>query len=318
MVGYATDYAGESTSVGALRDTLRRIAEAGFSHIHWCHEWDGDYTYSQYEMLQIRQWMDEFGLRSKGFHATEGSRRRNVEGKYKYRWEEQNRRDYTSENELNRLAGVELIRNRVEMARVLGAGEIVLHMQLPYASFEADPSFRDRYYAQVCKSFDELREECKAKGVRICVENLLGTPLTHQHYQFDLLFGRYEPEFLGFCFDTGHAFIVAEGGDMLDLARRYQDRMFAIHMSDNLGLASHECWRDDIAMTHCDLHRNPFQGTFDWDGFARVLAESVYEPPVVLEVSRRDAEDAVFLQESLDAGERFTRLLLDYRNKQDR
>ena len=29
---------------------LREIAEAGFSHIHWCFEWTGDYIYSKAEM----------------------------------------------------------------------------------------------------------------------------------------------------------------------------------------------------------------------------------------------------------------------------
>ena len=312
MVGFATDYAGESTSTAELENTLKRIAEAGFSHIHWCHEWDGDYIYSQYEMLQIRQWMDRYGLRCKGLHATEGSRRRTEYGKYKFRWVGQNRRDYTSENEFNRLAGVELIRNRVDMACALGASEIVLHMQLPYVSFEESADFRNRYYRQVCKSLDELQEECKAKGVRICIENLLGTPDEHQHYQFDMLFDRYDADFLGFCFDTGHAFITSEGKDMLELARRYKDRMFAIHMSDNLGIMSKECWKDDIAMTKCDLHRIPFNGDFDWNGFAKVLADSVYDLPVVLEISKRDMDDALFLKEALAAGERFTEMVKQY------
>lgn len=315
MVGFATDYAGESASTMMMEDTLRRIACAGFSHIHWCHEWDGDYTYSIYEMLQIRNWMDQYGLKSKGLHATEGSRRRTVEGKYKYRWDEQNRRDYTSENEFNRLAGVELIRNRVEMANVLGAEEIVLHMQLPYAQFEKDPEFRDRYYEQICKSFDELQAQCKARGVRICIENLLGTPNTHQKYQFDLLFNRYDSDFLGFCFDTGHAFVTAEDNDMLELAKRYQNRMFSIHMSDNLGITSQACWKDDVAMTKCDLHRIPFHGTFDWDGFAKVLAGSVYELPVVLEISKREMDDTEFLQEALAAGNRFTEMVQNYRKE---
>ena len=98
MLGFATDYAGESASVEEMYRTLSDISEAGFSHIHWTHEWSGDYTYSVYEMIQIREWMDALGLKSKGLHATEGSNRRNIQGKYSYRWSEQDRRDYTSEN----------------------------------------------------------------------------------------------------------------------------------------------------------------------------------------------------------------------------
>lgn len=321
MVAFAVDYANrsniEKTSTAELEDILRRVAEAGFTHIHWCHEWDGDYTYSYYEMLQIRQWMDKYGLRAKGLHATEGNDRPPVEGRYKYRCESYNRRDFTSENELNRLAGVELIRNRVDMAHVLGATEIVLHMQLPYKSFEEEPGFRDRYYRQVCKSFDELQEECKAKGVRICIENLLGAPLEHQKYQFDYLFSRYDADFMGFCFDTGHSYVISNHGDMLELAKRYKDRMYAIHMSDNLGMTSDECWADDIKMTKCDLHLLPFEGTFDWDGFAKVVAESVYELPVLLEVGRgKDEPDAEFLHRALEAGKKFTKMVESYKQAQ--
>ena len=95
MLGFATDYAGESASVEEMYRTLSDISEAGFSHIHWTHEWSGDYTYSVYEMIQIREWMDALRLKSKGLHATESSNRRNIQGKYSYRWSEQDRRDYT-------------------------------------------------------------------------------------------------------------------------------------------------------------------------------------------------------------------------------
>lgn len=42
-----------------IKNKLREIAEAGFTHIHWCFDWDGDYLYARSEMEQIRSWMDE-------------------------------------------------------------------------------------------------------------------------------------------------------------------------------------------------------------------------------------------------------------------
>ena len=146
-IAMTTDFEGVSTSTEEIRETLRKISDAGFSHIHWCHEWDGDYTYSMEEMYQIRGWMNELGLRCKGIHATEGSRR-NAGRKncFQYRYVWQDRRDYTSENEYNRRAGVELIRNRVQMAEILGTDAIVLHMQLPYKDFEENPEFKETIY----------------------------------------------------------------------------------------------------------------------------------------------------------------------------
>lgn len=311
MVAFATDYAGESANVFELEMTLKKISEAGFNHIHWCHEWDGDYIYSIYEMIQIKQWMVKYGLKSKALHATEGSRRKNVEGKYKYRWNEQNRKDYTSTEELNRLAGVELIKNRIDLAYVIGAEEVVLHMQLPYKSFEEDLAFRDQYYNQVFKSFDELEYYCKSRNIKICVENLMGTPNEHQIYQFDLLFARYDKEFLGFCFDTGHGNVTST--NCVELAERYKDRIFSIHLSDNMGLFSDDYWDDDPAMSSCDQHRVPFEGNFGWSDFAKIIAESPYKLPCTIEVSLKNNDEEEFLKKNLEAGIKFDSMINELR-----
>lgn len=310
MLALATDYRGSGRSTAEIKATLADISRAGFTHVHWGFEWEGDYTYSIYEMMQIRDWLKEYGLRAKGVHGSEGHSRQNTPEKYHYRWAAQDRRDYTSENEYNRLAGVELICNRVDLAAMLGAEELVLHMQLPYRSFEESPAFRERFFRQVCKSLDELQFYCKARGVRLCVENLLGTPNQHQTEQFDLLFARYDRGFLGFCFDTGHG-LVTNTQAPLELALRYRERLFAVHLSDNMGLADAACWEDGRAMTKCDLHRLPFAGRFDWAGFAGLLARSPYEQPVVLEVQQRDMAQSVgdYLADCKAAGERFLRLM---------
>lgn len=311
MLGFATDYAGESTSVAEMRSMLAEIAEAGFSHIHWTHEWSGDYIYSVYEMIQIREWMDEFGLKSKGLHATEGSSRENILGKFTHRWTKQDRRDYTSENELNRLAGTELIKNRIDLAEYLGSAEIVLHMQLPYLQFTESESFKQRYYNQVFKSLDEINYYSRAKGVRVCIENLLGTPNEFQIEQFDLLFDRYEPEFLGFCFDSGHALITGE--DPFELLNRYLNRLFSIHLSDNHGIRSESCWSDPAEMSKSDEHLIPYEGLFDWGRFSELVAESPYELPIVLEVANRNRDNRQYLADCLAAGNKITDLILFHR-----
>jgi|TARA_B100002003_G_C13676009_1_gene341928 hypothetical protein len=33
---------------------LRRIADAGFSHVNWCHEYWTDYLYTQSDIDQVR------------------------------------------------------------------------------------------------------------------------------------------------------------------------------------------------------------------------------------------------------------------------
>ena len=183
-LGINTDFANEPWELEEIKNKLREIAEAGFTHIHWCFDWDGDYLYARSEMEQIRSWMDELGLKEKGLHASKGSRRF-VE---RYAEAPHGRKDYLSELEPNRIAGVELIKNRVELVHVLGGKEIVLHMYLPTKSFEEKPETKELFYQQACKSLDELQPYCKELGVKICLENLFEASAKDQIEQFDYLF----------------------------------------------------------------------------------------------------------------------------------
>ena len=51
---------------------LRRIADAGFSHVHWCHQWNTDFLYSRPEIEQIRAWLAGCGLQTLDLHASAG------------------------------------------------------------------------------------------------------------------------------------------------------------------------------------------------------------------------------------------------------
>ncbi len=291
-LGINTDYSSETDVIEEIEDSIRLIAEAGFTHVHWCYEWDGDYLYSISEMEQIRGWMDKYGLRAKSLHASKGSRRREV-GEIKYHY----RKDYTSDIEANRIAGVEQIRNRVELAHVLGTTEIVLHMYLPYLNFVRSEGAKERFYAQVCKSLDELQPFCREKKVRICVENLYEAPGEMQIEQFERLFDRYPAEFLGLCLDTGHANLVWGNRFITEFAERFGHRLFSIHIHDNFG------WGEKAGCG--DAHRIPGEGGIDWKRLMETLHRSAYEAPWVLEVSKpKGEEDLAFLRRVREAGEK--------------
>ncbi|MBN1257903.1 MAG: sugar phosphate isomerase/epimerase, partial [Planctomycetes bacterium] len=57
---------------GCPESDLKLIAEAGFSHVHWCHHWDTDFLYADSEIAQIKEWLDEFGLQVLDIHASAG------------------------------------------------------------------------------------------------------------------------------------------------------------------------------------------------------------------------------------------------------
>jgi len=42
-------------STGSPEPYLGKIAEAGFFHIHWGHQWDTDFIYSKGDIEQIRR-----------------------------------------------------------------------------------------------------------------------------------------------------------------------------------------------------------------------------------------------------------------------
>ena len=69
MLSVTTDYV---TSTGDPSPYLRRIADAGFSHLHWCHQWNTDFLYSKWEIYQIERWLKDFGLKLLDLHASVG------------------------------------------------------------------------------------------------------------------------------------------------------------------------------------------------------------------------------------------------------
>ncbi|MCT4595445.1 MAG: sugar phosphate isomerase/epimerase [Anaeromicrobium sp.] len=302
MIAFATDYKGEEPNISHLEDVLKNISNAGFNFIHWVHEWQGNYIYSKEEMLQIKDLIDKYNLKVKGIHGSEGGVRLDIEGRYKHRNEHDNRKDYTSVNEYNRKAGVELIKNRVDLASIIGAKEVVIHMQLPWKSMEESQEFKDIYYSQVFKSLDELKDYCINMGVKIGIENLIGTPNKWQIEQFDMLFSRYDKEFLGFCFDSGHGLIM-NGEDPFQLVRRYLDRLIGLHLNDNRGATKEEL-ENDLSTVKNDLHMIPFEGDINWHELIKIIKDSPYKLPLTMELSLREKDEKAFLDRAYKAGMR--------------
>jgi len=252
LLSITSDY---DISYGDPLPYIQRIAEVGFTHVHWCHQWDTDFLYSTAEIAQIRRWMDEFGLQTLNIHASHGREKR---------WD--------SLYDYQRLAGVELVRNRMEMAARLGADVIILHADAPYP------------LESQLRSLSDLEPLSRLLGVRIAVENLSG--LTYQ--RLAALFTEFSPDFLGLCYDTGHGNQIPGSLDQLE---RMRERLIALHIHDNDGSA--------------DEHKLPFTGSIDWQRFMRIVQDSPYDKPLNLEVGygrHKDMPEMDFLQAAYQAG----------------
>jgi sugar phosphate isomerase/epimerase len=189
-------------STGSPVDHLQLIAEAGFTHVHWSHQWYTDFLYSQAEIAQIKYWLSEFGLQVLDVHASRGIEKR---------WD--------SPLPYQRLAGVSLVKNRLILADQLGARAIVLH---------AEP---DMPLEMQLKSLHELEPYVRMFGVSISVENFADVA---SHTRLEQLFGEFSPDVLSFCYDTGHGNMNESGLDFLD---NWKDRLSVLHIHDNDGSA---------------------------------------------------------------------------------
>jgi len=269
MLSMTTDYAADT---GCPEPYLRRIAEAGFTHVHWGHWWAGEFVYHPPEIEQIGQWLKEFGLVLSDVHASVGTEK-----------------NYGSAREYERRAGVELVRNRMEMTAELGGDVAVLHLPTSNEELDGDAALWDRLW----RSFDEMEKIARATGVRVAIEN---GPFRH----IARILEKYPPDTFGLCYDSGHGNIASDGDDGLDGVERLKDRLLAVHLHDNDGSG--------------DQHRLPFTGTTDWGRLTRILAESSYAKPLNLEAGIGDHDDeAAFLKDAHAAAARLAEMVAEAR-----
>lgn len=271
MLAMTTDYA---RNTGDPSPYLRRIANAGFSHVHWCHQWNTDFLYAKCEVEQIAKWLGEYGLALLDLHGSVGPEK-----------------NWAVPEEYRRRAGVELVRNRLEMTARLGGGVVIMH-----AGVAANPDGTVPAWDALRKSLDAL-EACAGRlGVRIAIEN--GEwPLIH-----DIL-GAYPPNYIGLCYDSGHGHI--NGVGLANLAAR-KERLISIHLHDNDGMA--------------DQHRLPFSGTIDWANLTAILCSSSYTKCISMESTMGQegiTTEEEFLSKAFAAGSRLSSLLAGRKTGRD-
>ncbi len=282
MFSIATDY---KTSLGDPSPFLRRIADAGYSHAHWCHQWNTDLIYSRSEIQQIKRRIKEYGIGVNDVHGSEGCKN-----------------FWYSTDESARQAGVDLVKNRIDLAANLSGDAVVMHV---YPEPD-DPGDNESFWTQLQRSLDALEEHARMRGVRIAVENLPDFPAVRSGIvtfakardnweTIGKIFSRYSPDFVGLCFDSGHSNL---GRDRLDGLTPFLDRLLVLHLNDNDGSS--------------DQHHLPFSDTIDWSRVARCIAESSYDKPLNLEIAMRHSEiedESEFLRQGMASCERLSSMI---------
>ncbi len=243
-----TDFLG---STGSPEPRLRAIAEAGFTHLHWCHQWCTDFLYSSSELKAIGGWLKQYNLKLLDIHGSAG-----VE------------KCWFSPVEYERQAGVELVRNRIEMLGELGGtGAIMMHIVYTPVHYEVDRNLFRKQMDAVKRSIDELLVSVERNHTRLAIENTWGD----NWEPIDELLAAYPPELLGICYDSGHG--NSQQLKQLDFLEQRKNRLQALHLNDNDGTG--------------DQHQPPFMGTVDWDRVAGILATSSYDRELSFELAMR-------------------------------
>ena len=229
-------------STGSPETYLRLIAEAGFTHLHWGHQWDTDFLYSSFEIAQCKEWLKRYGLKLLDIHGSEG-----VE------------KQWFSPEEYRRRSGVELVLNRIVMLRELeGTGSVMMHLP-PNRAIKSTPEDDRLLPARVDalkRTLDELVPALEKYDAWLALEN-------RRNDSFGVIaevMAAYPTERIGITLDTGHANIDEARG--LDRMEKFKDRLLALHLNDNDGVG--------------DLHQPPFYGTLDWERVAKLVASSAY------------------------------------------
>jgi sugar phosphate isomerase/epimerase len=264
----STDY---QTDCGNPGPYLQRIAAAGFAYVHWVHHWSSDFVYAAPEIRQIKAWFREYGLRMLDVHGSFG-----------------HEKCWASVLEHERLAGVELVRNRLELAAELEGDIVVMHVPAWTAGAEQGVT----PWTQVLKSLDALEQPARKLGVRLAIENGEWGGLRR-------LLERYAPEYLGLCYDSGHGNCDGVGLAQLEGLKQ---RLIAVHLHDNDGGG--------------DQHNLVFSGTVDWARLSRQIAESSYDRCVSLETLMGNsgiADEEEFLREAHARGLRLARMVDEQR-----
>ena len=263
---------------GSPKPCLEHVAQSGFSHLHWGFHWNDDFFYSPSEVKQIGKWLKQYSLILNDIHATSGQEK-----------------CWSSAREYERQAGVELVKNRMEMASELSADVIVMHSFGAPDDLSA-PGREDRSMDSLYKSLDELEPVSKNLGVRIAIENS-----AYFEVQEPVLL-RYPPDYLGLCYDTGHGNFF-HGKGMIGL-EKFKHRLIALHLHDN----------DEKD----DSHGFPLTGTVDWNKLAQCVAESSYDKCITMEVMMDKTgitDTAEFLKKNFEVGMVISKMIEDRRKE---
>jgi sugar phosphate isomerase/epimerase len=154
---------------------------------------------------------------------------------------------------------IRLLENRMEFCAAVGGDAVVVHPPI----WEADPRASSWRLNRSLRVFESVRSLSEDLGIVLAVENCHPS----DEKLLGCYFARYPPEFVGFCFDSGHAHLNKNTDELM----KFYGRLKALHLHDNRGSE--------------DDHQPPFWGMVDWGRVMRWIGRSGYVKPINFEIT---------------------------------
>lgn len=232
-------------------EEFQLLSDHGFTHIHFSHKWQSPEPLSERTIEQLQRGLEAANLKVLDVHGPHPSGL-----------------NISAEDPEERQLAFDMFRHRLKLTHALGGDAMVYHVP--------EREFNDAILARYIDGLQRLEDEVREMGIVIALENHY--KLENDRATLPACFEKFDPEYIGFTFDPGHASI---SGNIDWLLENCMERLAILHLNDNNG--------------ERDMHWNPFQaeGVVDWDAVAQGIAKSPYTKPLQLEVYwREDKHDS--------------------------
>ncbi|MDQ3214254.1 MAG: sugar phosphate isomerase/epimerase [Acidobacteriota bacterium] len=260
------------------RAHVARIAEAGFEAVElFATRSHFDY-HDPAAVAALSTWLSDTGLRLDSVHAPIALAMRGGRGAQTL--------STAAAEHAARQAAVREADLALQIARQIPFDFLVLHLGTPTEQGSSGSNNR----LAALRSAEEICRLAEPLGVRVALEvipNELSTPAA----LVSLLEGDLDAPTAGICLDFGHAHLMGEVADAVEIAAEH---LIATHVHDNRR-------RDD-------LHLAPFLGTIDWDTALMTMQKIGYEGTYLMELANTGSPGSV-LQDAQRARQRFERTL---------
>lgn len=192
---------------------------------------------------------------------------------------------------------IEAFRESMAFIKRMGGTDVVVaelghavHQQ-PVPPLTNKPVFDDRQWSAMIEGLNTLGRMAAEEDMRLCYHHHMGTGVMIRS-EVDRLMNDADPEVVHLLLDTGH--IYWAGGDPLELARAYADRIKHVHLKDIRREVMKDCTRRNLSFLESvveGVFTVPGDGAIDFKPIFQTLADADYAGWLMVE-AEQDAKKA--------------------------